>query len=77
MNYKLLIQPQAELDLLKAYRWYEERTQGLGLRSEFLRQTRLEAVAKPSLNSRYGTILLGLGNSSNLVPFSKALGKNQ
>ncbi|MCL1471803.1 type II toxin-antitoxin system RelE/ParE family toxin [Argonema antarcticum] len=34
MNYKLQIQPEAELDLTEAYRWYEERSQGLG--SEFL-----------------------------------------
>lgn len=34
MKYQLVIRPEAESDLIEAYRWYEERRQGLGL--EFL-----------------------------------------
>ncbi|MBO1347320.1 MAG: type II toxin-antitoxin system RelE/ParE family toxin [Hormoscilla sp. GUM202] len=30
MTYNILIQPEAELDLIEAYNWYEERSQGLG-----------------------------------------------
>lgn len=35
MNYRLLIQPEAELDLEEAYNWYEKGSSGLG--SEFIR----------------------------------------
>ena len=35
MNYRLLLQPEAELDLEDVYYWYEQRTRGLG--SEFIR----------------------------------------
>ena len=32
---KLLIQPEAEAEISEAFRWYEDKTQGLG--SEFMR----------------------------------------
>ena len=35
MNYKISIQPEAEYDLEEAYKWYEEKSRGLG--SEFIR----------------------------------------
>ena len=35
MSYRLLIRPEAELDLEEAFLWYEERSRGLG--SEFIR----------------------------------------
>ena len=35
MSYKILIQPEAELDLQEAFDWYEENSRGLG--SEFVR----------------------------------------
>lgn len=35
MNYQVLIQSEAELDLQDIYNWYEQRSQGLG--SEFIR----------------------------------------
>ncbi|MFQ4141676.1 type II toxin-antitoxin system RelE/ParE family toxin [Chlorogloeopsis sp. ULAP02] len=35
MNYKLLIRPEAELDIEEAYEWYEEGNPGLGY--EFIR----------------------------------------
>lgn len=40
MTYRLTIQPEAELDLAEAYRWYEKLRPGLG--AEFL--DRVEAV---------------------------------
>ena len=35
MNQKILIQPEAELDLQAAFNWYEKNSRGLG--SEFIR----------------------------------------
>lgn len=35
MSYRLLIKPEAELDLEDAYNWYEQQSRGLG--SEFIR----------------------------------------
>lgn len=35
-SYRLLVRPEAEFDLVAAYRWYEDRDAGLG--EEFLRQ---------------------------------------
>lgn len=35
MNYRILIQPEAEFDLQEAFDWYEENNSGLG--SEFIR----------------------------------------
>lgn len=35
MNYKLIIRPEAELDIQEAFEWYEERNPGLG--SKFVR----------------------------------------
>ena len=35
MNYKLLISPEAELDIEEAFEWYEEHNPGLGF--EFIR----------------------------------------
>ena len=35
MSYRLLIKPEAELDLEDAYNWYEQKNRGLG--SEFIR----------------------------------------
>ena len=35
MNYRILIQPEAETDIQDAYNWYEENSKGLG--SEFIR----------------------------------------
>lgn len=35
MSYRLILRPEAELDITEAYEWYEERNQGLG--SEFVR----------------------------------------
>ena len=35
MSYRLLIRPEAELDIEEAFLWYEERSRGLG--SEFIR----------------------------------------
>ncbi len=35
MSYKLIIQPEAELDIQDAFEWYEAQTLGLG--SEFIR----------------------------------------
>ncbi len=32
MTYPLILRPEAEEDLLDAYRWYDERVSGLGLR---------------------------------------------
>ena len=32
MTHPLILRPEAEEDLLDAYRWYEERVPGLGLR---------------------------------------------
>ena len=40
MNYRLVIQPEAEADLDEAYRWYEKQRSGLG--AEFIQ--RVEAV---------------------------------
>ena len=35
MKYQLIIRPEAELDLVEAFQWYEEQSPGLG--GEFLR----------------------------------------
>ena len=35
MTYRLIIRPQAELDIQDAFEWYEAQTLGLG--SEFIR----------------------------------------
>jgi plasmid stabilization system protein ParE len=35
MNYKLIIQPEAEYDIQDAFKWYESQNSGLG--SEFVR----------------------------------------
>ncbi|MGB3200414.1 MAG: type II toxin-antitoxin system RelE/ParE family toxin, partial [Nodosilinea sp.] len=35
MSYRLIIRPQAELDIQDAFNWYEAQTPGLG--SEFIR----------------------------------------
>ena len=35
MSYRLLIKPEAELDLEDTYNWYEKQNRGLG--SEFIR----------------------------------------
>ena len=46
MNYRLLIRPEAELDLQDTYEWYEARNRGLG--SEFIRavDTCLSTIAR-------------------------------
>jgi hypothetical protein len=31
MNHQLIIRPEAQADMTEAYRWYEERSEGLGL----------------------------------------------
>ena len=35
MTYEVIVRPEAALEVEEAYRWYEERSEGLGL--EFLR----------------------------------------
>jgi len=35
MTYEIIVRPEAALEVEEAYRWYEERSEGLGL--EFLR----------------------------------------
>lgn len=35
MSYKIIVRPEAQADLLAAYRWYEKHSEGLG--REFLR----------------------------------------
>jgi len=31
MNYRIIIRPEAEEDLLDVYNWYEEQSRGLGM----------------------------------------------
>ena len=33
MNYKLIIRPEARVDLLDAFQWYQEQREGLGFES--------------------------------------------
>jgi hypothetical protein len=36
MKYRLIIKPEAEQDILKVAKWYEDRNEGLGI--EFLHE---------------------------------------
>ncbi|NJK53027.1 MAG: type II toxin-antitoxin system RelE/ParE family toxin [Leptolyngbyaceae cyanobacterium SU_3_3] len=49
MTYKLIIQPEAELDIQDAFEWYEAQTLGLG--SEFIRaiDTSLSSIGRNPL----------------------------
>lgn len=49
MTHTLLVRPDAELDMLEAYAWYEDRKPGLG--AEFLGavDTCLEAIRRHPL----------------------------
>jgi len=49
MTYHLILRPEAEKDLLDAYRWYDRRVSGLGLRfieSVELTLTQVESAVK-------------------------------
>lgn len=48
MSYRLIIRPEAELDIQAAFEWYEAQTPGLG--SEFIRavDTCLSGIGRKS-----------------------------
>lgn len=45
MNYRLIVRPEVDADLLEAEKWYEEREAGVG--REFLQATRQKMIQLP------------------------------
>jgi toxin ParE1/3/4 len=64
MKYRLIIKPEAEQDILKVAKWYEDRNEGLGI--EFLHEMekKLNLIEQAPLNYqiRYKQVRFGLIN---------------
>lgn len=54
-TYHLLIRPEAEADLEGAYRWYEDKSEGLG--TEFLRSVDAALISVLKMPEAYKKIL--------------------
>jgi toxin ParE1/3/4 len=56
MSHRLIVRPKAEIDIRRAYRWYEKELKGLGMR--FLRELN-EGFEKIAANPRHYAEIAG------------------